>query len=256
MKKLIAFLPFLCLATFIFGQSDRIHISCKNTSLELGDKERYILEASDFSLIQLDIRTDLTLYIEDIEVKIRNDYRALKDKIQLVEVNPSKNTSWKDYQIIFNIENESKSLDIDFSIKNEILNNTIKLQFNLKQNPFDISITWKTPIQANRDDKTGIETILPKYVVNLEINSSEPLLENNFKILLDGIYQKDKVSPQKIKSKSIIGQDGKTIYQYNYTCKINLHEGINKIKLEIETKHYVPNQKKFYSSILYLNKVK
>ena len=248
-------LSFLCCAVFISAQSNKLEISYNNINLKLDNDKKQVLEASDLSLIQLNIATEQTLHMEDFKIKVNSKFQKIDEKIQLTEVNPSKNTTQKTYQLTFKLGNDKRTVDIDFSIKNEILNHSMKLQFYKNKNPLAISIVWKAPIQANRATKTGIGTILPKYVVNLEINSSEPLLENDFKILLNDIYQKNKVSPRKLKAKVIIGKHSKAIYQYDYTCEVKLHEGINQVKLEVSTKHYVPQQDKSYSSVLYINKV-
>ena len=255
MKKGIFTLSFLCCVIFVLAQSNQLNVAYNNTKLQLDNDKKHMLEAFDLSLIELTIETELTLYIEDFEVSFNNSFQKLDKKAQLIEVNPSKNVRWKTYQLVFRLENDQNLVDIGFFIKNEVLSHFMKLHFYKKISDLDISIVWKTPIQANREDKTGVETILPKYVVNLEINSSEPLLEDNFKILLDDTYQEDRVTPHKIKAKGIAGKNGKTIYQYSYTCDVTLIEGVNKVKLELITKHYLPQQEKFYSSVLYLNKV-
>ena len=255
MKKLIVLSCFLSYAIFAFAQSKQLDVSYNKIQLKLDNELKHMLEASDFLSLKLKIETELKLNVEDIEVYLDGDFQDFGKKIQLVEINPSETRIWKTYELIFRLDNDKDIANVRFSLKNGLMTHIMQLQFYKKKSNLDISINWKTPIQANREDKTGIETILSTYVVNLEVNSSEPLLENNFKILLNDIYQKNKVSPRKIDAKSVLGKNGKTIYQYNYTCEIKLHEGINKVKLELTPKHFVPNQDKFYSSVLYLNKV-
>jgi len=255
MKRLFILFLSLLSITSTFAQSSQLYATYNDITLKLNNEQRHKLEVFNLSLIKLDIESKTKLYIEDITGNLKDSNQPLTDNIQLVEVNPSRSTEWKNYQIIFQFKNDKNKVDIDLFIKNETIDKAITLQFYKKKSPLDISITWKAPIQANRDDKTGIETMLPKYVINLEINSSEPLLEKDFRTLLNDSYQKNKVTTRKITARSIIGNNGKTIYQYDYTCEVELYEGVNKVKLEIATKEYVPEQKKSYSSVLYLNKV-
>ena len=255
MKKCTITLLLLCATLFAFAQSNELNISFHNIKLKLDNDREHMLEVSDFLLIKLKIETQQTLSIEDFSIEIDNRFLDFGERIQLVEVNPSRNTTWKTYQLIFKLNNDKNAIDINFNIKNEVLDNSMRLQFYKNKSNINVSVRWKTPVQANREDKTGVETILDKYVVNLEINSSEPLLADNFKILLNGVYQKGKISPRKVKAKAIIGKENETTYQYDYICEVELFDGINQIKLEVETKHYLPHQQKFYSTILYVNKV-
>lgn len=256
MRKLTLLLPLLCIYTFAIAQSNEISVIYNDVQLKLDNDRKHALAASDFSLIKLKIETKFSLTVEDFSIEINNTFLDFGKKIQLIEINPSRNTTWKNYQLVFKLNNDKNIADISLVIKNEVLDKKMELQFYKNKSNIDVSIIWKTPIQANREDKTGIETILPKYVVNLKITSSEPLLADNFKILLNNIYQNEKVSPRKVKAKAIIGDNNETIYEYDYVCEVELHEGINKLKLEVATKHYLPHQQKFYSTILYLNKVK
>ena len=216
MKKLFVSSLFLLCAAFTFAQSNQLDISYEKIKLKLDNERKHELEVFDLSLIRLNIETKQALHIEDFKIKIDNSVQKIDEKIQLIEVNPSEKKMEKTYQLIFKLDIGKNKLDIDFVIKNHALDHSMKIQFYSNNNPLDISMVWKAPIQANKEDKTGIETILPKYVVNLEVNSSEPLLENDFKILLNDAYQKGKVSPRKTKGQTIIGKSRQTIYQYDY----------------------------------------
>ena len=206
---------------------------------------------ADSEKIIFEIDADIPLYTEDIEFYLNGEYRTCDKHRELLRVNPSRSS--KSFKYLISIRNFDYST-VSLRVKNYKYNfyNLIVLR-ETKIVGLVTDILWKHPIQANREDKTGISTTLKTYFVNLEINTSEPIGPEDLTFIINDVPYGMENTKQKL-SKTIFYSGEYALMKYDYTQELPLEEGVNKIQLEIYHSKLIPQRPKRYSTILYIKK--
>lgn len=252
MKKPTFLLILNILSSVLIAQREHLKVVFDNETLDNHDTIYHFDKwKGTIDKIVFEITADIPLYTEDIEFYLDGEVRGCDKHRQLLRVNPSRVT--KDFKYLITIRNFEYST-VSLRVQNYKYNfYSFVVLHDTEPKDLITDIVWKHPIQANRDDKTGISTALKTYFVNLEINTSEPIGLDDLRFSINGKYYNIENTKKKL-SKTIFYSGAYALWKYDYTQELPLEEGVNTIQLEVHLSKVIPQRPKYYSTILYIKK--